>query len=195
MLLLPKISRSSGFYKGLWTLRVLGPLQKLLLPLIFGSNISLLLKIIWLYYQRRHLKFLLNQSKIISLLRFYFRDKTISKYGIKKKIRVPEIKTTQSNFSHSSTYIVAWISSFLTQRKWLLFERRSFTPNSTGWSYKKCQILTKLCFGKQYSSQAPPKLAPIEGKQLHWLGNSEKPNICSKCHKNKTPKLLAPLYI
>jgi hypothetical protein len=40
MLLLPKISGSSGFYKGPRTLQVLGPLKKLLLPLIFGSNLS-----------------------------------------------------------------------------------------------------------------------------------------------------------
>ena len=32
---------SSGFYKGPPTLRVLGPFQKPLLPLIFESNISL----------------------------------------------------------------------------------------------------------------------------------------------------------
>ena len=62
MLLLPKISGSSGFYKGPRTLRVLGPLQKLLLPLIFGSNISLLDR-----HFRKPFKRLLHVTKALKL--------------------------------------------------------------------------------------------------------------------------------
>ena len=77
MLLLPKISGSSGFYTGPKSLRVLGPLQKLLLLLIFGSNISLL----WVWCHKPYSK--ANYARFMSIMNIKGMDHTNVQFVIK----------------------------------------------------------------------------------------------------------------
>ena len=85
--LLPKISGSSGFYKGPRILRVLGPLQKLLLPLIFGSNISLPLN---------NLLYSMNQQQNVEIFTFKGAEITVSLVLAEKKLYCNAILAIES---------------------------------------------------------------------------------------------------